>query len=69
MQRLISELLTVAPGFTRGLEFEHDGCTIKSGSTQGSARPKVVPASGVVNLMDLLQQEHEIFGKLRPLVF
>lgn len=59
---LIVELLTIPPGFTRGIVFEDDGCTIKT-DCDGVLMPQKIPKSNnVVNLMDILDQHQDYLG-------
>lgn len=63
------DLLTIVPGFCGGIEFERDGCTpvnSLSKKTDVSEKEKNVvqeekksSEAQIVNLMNLLQQEHD----------
>lgn len=75
MRRLYSnyfilELLTVPPGFSRGLLFDEDGCTVISDDNRFK---DVIQNENLeekkINLMDLVQQEQNIFGNFTDIIY
>ncbi|KAJ8963289.1 hypothetical protein NQ318_018756 [Aromia moschata] len=59
---LDTELLTVPPGFTTGLTFAEDGITLLKDSENVKGKPKVDVSKGVINLLDIIQQEQDLLG-------
>nr|XP_023019779.1 helicase SKI2W [Leptinotarsa decemlineata]XP_023019780.1 helicase SKI2W [Leptinotarsa decemlineata] len=57
-----SSLLTVPPGFDRGLVFLEDGSTVWSSEYGSEIEVKVDPTTNVINLLDIIQQEHNSLG-------
>lgn len=58
------ELLTTAPGFSTGLIFEKDGCTIKKHAEESEAETSVLGPESVVNLQKLVEEEQSSLGML-----
>lgn len=62
----ILELLTIPPGFVRGIIFDSDGCTVKCYTDEvEDLSLKILPdlSENVVNLQSLIQQEQNSLGK------
>lgn len=56
-------LLTVPPGFERGLVFEADGITLKDNTDDPEMIcPLLKPTGDVLNLMDIVKQEQDFLG-------
>jgi hypothetical protein len=74
LSRLFADLLTVPPGFERGIKFKADGKTpLKENVDQETPSPGVESAvpemvleekvdSAVINLMSLIKQEEDLLG-------
>lgn len=60
-----SDLLNVPPGFSTGLIFDEDGCTvIKENSTESRIQTTASGSKKIVNLLDLVHQEQDLLGKM-----
>lgn len=57
-----TELLTVPPGFTSGLNFCSDNVTVSDNSNV--KREKVNLQNNIINLMDVVKEERKLFGKI-----
>ncbi|RZB54411.1 helicase SKI2W, partial [Asbolus verrucosus] len=59
---LNSELLTIPPGFTRGIVFDSDGRTVLTNKKKSKGKNVVDSSSSVINLLEIIQQEQNFFG-------
>lgn len=57
------ELLTVAPGLDRGLYFKSDGITVTDEPEVVDSSFNIKSADAIVNIIDLVNQEKNMFGK------
>lgn len=63
----VIELLTVPPGFNRGLIFAADGCTVINENSDQTPENKPRPEAFMerkVNLMELIKKEQDVFGNI-----
>lgn len=58
------DLLKIAPGFTRGLTFDQNGCTVISDEDVVHSTSVNTQQETVVNLLELIQQEPDVLGDL-----
>jgi hypothetical protein len=62
MFKLIIELLTIPPGFKRGIVFDSDGRTVLSKANQPKEKKSVEDSCSVINLLEIIQEDQSFFG-------
>lgn len=58
-----SELLTIPPGFKEGLSFESPDFHEVVSNSDSRKSKQISISAGMVNLMELVQQEQDLLGK------
>lgn len=62
---VIPELLTIPPGFSRGIIFDTDGRTVLSQDNHSGEKETIQDSCNVINLLDIIQEEQSLFGKYK----
>jgi antiviral helicase SKI2 len=58
---LDTELLTIPPGFKRGIVFDSDGRTVLSKANQPKEKKSVEDSCSVINLLEIIQEDQSFF--------